>query len=71
MEYVPDEAVVDLLEQEHGFKLINAMTGQACSEFLFARTGTPAQRTMVTGWSPPRSVKPKPSKSSPIRREPK
>lgn len=48
MEFTADQEVVDLLEQEHGFRLVNASTGEACSEFLFQRTGTPAQRTLVT-----------------------
>jgi len=48
MEYAPDQAVVDLLEQEHGFRLVNLTTGQACSEFLFERSGTPGERTIVT-----------------------
>jgi hypothetical protein len=39
--------VVDLLEQKHGFELINVSTGEACTEFLFRRTGTPAARTIV------------------------
>jgi len=48
MEYVADQAVVDLLEQEHGFELVNVSTGEACTEFLFRRTGTPTKRTIVT-----------------------
>lgn len=48
MEFVFDQEVVDLLEQQHGFRLINVATGQACSEYLFERTGTPPHRTIVT-----------------------
>jgi 2-polyprenyl-6-hydroxyphenyl methylase/3-demethylubiquinone-9 3-methyltransferase len=47
MEYTRDQDVVDLLEQECGFHLINVSTGEACSEFLFERSGKPAQRTIV------------------------
>jgi hypothetical protein len=47
MEYVPDQEVVDLLEQECGFQLVNVATGEACTEFLFRRTGRPARRTLV------------------------
>jgi SAM-dependent methyltransferase len=47
MEYAPDQEVVDLLEQEYGFELVNVATGEACTEFLFRRTGTPAARTIV------------------------
>jgi hypothetical protein len=48
MEYTTDQDVVDLLEQEHDFRLINATTGEACSEFLFVRSGRPAERTIVS-----------------------
>jgi hypothetical protein len=47
MEYVADQQVVDLLEQECGFQLTNVATGEANSEFLFRRTGTPARKTTV------------------------
>ncbi len=47
MEYVSDQQVVDLLEQECGFELVNVSTGEANSEFLFRRTGRPARRTIV------------------------
>lgn len=47
MEFTADQEVVDLLEQEHGFRLLNVDTGQACSEYLFSRTGKPAERTLV------------------------
>ena len=47
MEYAADQAVVDLLEGEHGFKLVNVATGQACSEFLFVRSGIGGPRTVV------------------------
>jgi 2-polyprenyl-6-hydroxyphenyl methylase/3-demethylubiquinone-9 3-methyltransferase len=46
MEYAGDQETVDFLEQR-GFRLTNVATGQACSEFLFARTGTPLQRSIV------------------------
>jgi 2-polyprenyl-6-hydroxyphenyl methylase/3-demethylubiquinone-9 3-methyltransferase len=48
MEYAPDQAVVDLLEGECGFELVNVKTGEACSEFLFRRSGTPKERSVVT-----------------------
>jgi SAM-dependent methyltransferase len=48
MEFTADQEVVDLLEQEHGFTLVNASTGEACSEYLFHRIGKPVQRTIVT-----------------------
>jgi len=48
MQFTADQDVVDLLEQQHGFKLVNVATGQACSEYLFERTGMPAERTIVT-----------------------
>jgi 2-polyprenyl-6-hydroxyphenyl methylase/3-demethylubiquinone-9 3-methyltransferase len=47
MEYTHDQQVVDLLERERGFKLVNVATGQACTEFLFERTGSPSQPTNV------------------------
>ena len=48
MEFAADQDAVDFLEGEHGFKLVNVATGHANSEFLFQRTGSPAQRTIVT-----------------------
>ncbi|NJN52626.1 MAG: hypothetical protein HC809_13600 [Gammaproteobacteria bacterium] len=47
MEYAADQAVVDLLEGNYGFRLVNVKTGEACSEFLFERVGTPCARTNV------------------------
>jgi 2-polyprenyl-6-hydroxyphenyl methylase/3-demethylubiquinone-9 3-methyltransferase len=47
MEYAGDQETVDLLEKEYGFRMLNADTGQACSEFLFARTGVPSLSTNV------------------------
>jgi SAM-dependent methyltransferase len=47
MEYAGDQETVDLLEKECGFRLTNASTGEACSEFLFVRTGTPVPVTNV------------------------
>jgi SAM-dependent methyltransferase len=47
MEYTHDQQVVDLLEKSHDFKLINVRTGQACTEFLFERTGAPREPTNV------------------------
>lgn len=47
MEYAPDQAVVDLLEGDCGFTLVNIATGEACSEFLFRRDGGPLQRTVA------------------------
>jgi 2-polyprenyl-6-hydroxyphenyl methylase/3-demethylubiquinone-9 3-methyltransferase len=48
MEYAGDQDTVDLLEKYCGFRLTNASTGQACSEFLFERTGTPEKISDVT-----------------------
>jgi 2-polyprenyl-6-hydroxyphenyl methylase/3-demethylubiquinone-9 3-methyltransferase len=48
MEFANDQDVVDLLEGEYDFKLINVKTGEACSEFLFQRSGAPAKRSVVT-----------------------
>lgn len=47
MEYAGDQETVDFLEQKHGFALANVATGQACSEFLFRRSGTPASPSIV------------------------
>ena len=47
MEYAGDQETVDLLEGEYGFELINVATGQACSEFLFKRTGVLGKKTNV------------------------
>src|SRR5262249_34507544 len=47
MEFTADKDVVDLLEGEYGLKLTNVTTGQACSKFLFERSGTPSQQTKV------------------------
>jgi 2-polyprenyl-3-methyl-5-hydroxy-6-metoxy-1,4-benzoquinol methylase len=47
MEYTHDQQVVDLLEQKRGFRLVNVATGQACTEFLFERAGSPPQPTNV------------------------
>jgi 2-polyprenyl-6-hydroxyphenyl methylase/3-demethylubiquinone-9 3-methyltransferase len=47
MEYAGDQETVDLLEKKHGFRLVNLKTGEACSEFLFERTGSPEQVTCV------------------------
>jgi 2-polyprenyl-6-hydroxyphenyl methylase/3-demethylubiquinone-9 3-methyltransferase len=47
MEYAGDQDTVDLLEKFCGFNLKNISTGEACSEFLFERSGTPAQITDV------------------------
>jgi SAM-dependent methyltransferase len=38
MEYADDNEVIDVMKQKHGFSLINISTGEACTEFLFART---------------------------------
>jgi 2-polyprenyl-6-hydroxyphenyl methylase/3-demethylubiquinone-9 3-methyltransferase len=53
MEYAGDQETVDLLEQKHGFRLMNVATGQACSEFLFRRDGPPVQPTRVKGFVAP------------------
>lgn len=47
MEFTYDQDVVDLLEGEYGFELINAATGQACSEDHFRRTGVSGRKTNV------------------------
>ena len=47
MEYAPDQQVVDVLEGQHGFRLVNVTTGEACSEFLFQRTEARAGRSIV------------------------
>ena len=38
MEYADDQEVIDVMEKKHGFALVNISTGEACTEFLFART---------------------------------
>jgi SAM-dependent methyltransferase len=40
MEYADDQEVVDTLKEKHNFSLVNISTGEACTEFLFARTDT-------------------------------
>jgi 2-polyprenyl-6-hydroxyphenyl methylase/3-demethylubiquinone-9 3-methyltransferase len=45
MEYTHDQDVVDMLEGRHGFRLVNIKSGEACTEFLFRRSGTPEVRT--------------------------
>ena len=45
MEYTHDQDVVDLLEGKHGFRLVNIKSGEACTEFLFRRSGPPDTRT--------------------------
>ena len=47
MEFAGDQETVDLLEKEGGFRLINVATGEACTEFLFERSGTPERVTDV------------------------
>lgn len=47
MEFAGDQETVDLLEGECGFRLVNVATGEACSEFLFEKTGAPPVRTDV------------------------
>lgn len=47
MEFAGDQETVDLLEGECGFRLINATTGEACSEFLFEKTGRPQAVTDI------------------------
>ena len=47
MEFVPDQGVVDLLEGEYGFELLNVTTGHACSEFLLRRKGVIGKKTVV------------------------
>jgi SAM-dependent methyltransferase len=38
MEYADDQDVIDNMKVKHGFALVNISTGEACTEFLFART---------------------------------
>ncbi|HVE89053.1 MAG TPA: class I SAM-dependent methyltransferase [Burkholderiaceae bacterium] len=47
MEYAGDQETVDLLEQKFAFSLVNVATGEACSEFLFHRSGNNGQRTVA------------------------
>ena len=47
MEFAGDQETVDLLEQKHGFTLKNVSTGEACTEFLFERTGRPQSPSVV------------------------
>ncbi|MFV8817028.1 class I SAM-dependent methyltransferase [Haliea sp. E17] len=47
MEYAGDQETVDLLEKKHGFRLVNLSTGEANSEFLFERSGSPELITCV------------------------
>jgi 2-polyprenyl-6-hydroxyphenyl methylase/3-demethylubiquinone-9 3-methyltransferase len=42
MEYAADQDVISTMQEKHGFKLVNIATGEACSEFLFARDGAPS-----------------------------
>jgi SAM-dependent methyltransferase len=42
MEYADDHEVIDVMKEKHGFTLVNISTGEACTEFLFARTGAPS-----------------------------
>ncbi len=44
MEFAPDQEVVDLVEGEGGFRLVNCSTGEACTQFLFRRQDTPPER---------------------------
>lgn len=46
MEFAGDQETVDFLEPL-GFRLTNASTGEACSEFLLKRSGAPATRSNV------------------------
>jgi 2-polyprenyl-6-hydroxyphenyl methylase/3-demethylubiquinone-9 3-methyltransferase len=47
MEYAGDQETVDFLEERYGFKLVNVDVGQACSEFLFKKTGEPGKKTEI------------------------
>jgi len=38
MEYADDQQVIETMKKTHGFALINISQGEACTEFLFART---------------------------------
>lgn len=45
MEYAGDQETVDFLEERFGFELVNVEVGQACSEFLFKKTGVMGKKT--------------------------
>lgn len=45
MEYAGDQETVDFLEDQFGFELVNVEVGQACSEFLFRKTGVMGKKT--------------------------
>lgn len=51
MEYAGDQQTVDFLQQ-FGFRLANLKTGEACSEFLFQKTGAPVGRSLVKDFHP-------------------
>lgn len=55
MEFAGDQETVDFLEQ-FGFRLTNLKTGEACSEFLFQKTGQPVQRSLVKEFQPSPAV---------------
>jgi 2-polyprenyl-6-hydroxyphenyl methylase/3-demethylubiquinone-9 3-methyltransferase len=40
MEYADDQEVINNMKEKHGFALANISSGEACTEFLFARTDT-------------------------------
>jgi 2-polyprenyl-6-hydroxyphenyl methylase/3-demethylubiquinone-9 3-methyltransferase len=46
MEYADDNEVIDVMKEKHGFSLVNISTGEACTEFLFARTEATSKATV-------------------------
>jgi SAM-dependent methyltransferase len=46
MEYADDQEIIDVMKKKHGFALIKISTGEACTEFLFARTDDPSKATV-------------------------
>jgi 2-polyprenyl-6-hydroxyphenyl methylase/3-demethylubiquinone-9 3-methyltransferase len=47
MEYADDQEVVDTLEEKHGHRLVNVLTGEACTQFLFRNEGIAGRKTSV------------------------
>jgi hypothetical protein len=47
MEYADDQEVVDTLEEKHGHRLLNVLTGEACTQFVFGNEGIGGRKTSV------------------------
>mgnify|MGYP005727530839 CR=1 FL=1 len=58
MEYAGDQETVDFLEDRFGFQLVNVKTGEACSEFLFKKTGINSKKTDVLEFLAEQDAKP-------------